>query len=94
MTFDTVDIAKLARLARLALSEEEKERLPKELASILHMVEELQKVDVSQVKPMSHAGDRALPLREDKADEPCGRACLEQSQGYEDGLIRVPKIIE
>lgn len=94
MTFDTVDMAKLARLARLALSDEEKERLPAEMARILHMVKELQKVDVREVRPMSHAGGSDLPLREDKAGEPCGRKALEQSQGYEDGLIRVPKIIE
>ncbi|HXW60373.1 MAG TPA: Asp-tRNA(Asn)/Glu-tRNA(Gln) amidotransferase subunit GatC [Myxococcota bacterium] len=94
MTFDTNNIAKLALLARLALSEKEMERLGSELERILEMVKELQKVDVTGLKPMSHADDRGLPLREDVAYTPNGRKNLEQSQGYEDGLVRVPKIIE
>jgi Asp-tRNA(Asn)/Glu-tRNA(Gln) amidotransferase C subunit len=43
---------------------------------------------------MSHAGDRCLDFRDDKDEEVLGRLCVKSSAGYEDGLIRVPKIIE
>lgn len=94
MTDEYTDIDKLARLARLALNEEEKRRLPNEMARILQLVAELKKVDVTGIKPMCHAGDRSLWLREDQPHEVLGRQCLSQSQGYEEGLVRVPKIIE
>lgn len=94
MAFDERDIKKLARLARLSLSDEESRRLPAEMASIIKMVTLLQEVNVDEVKPMSHAGDRSLPLFEDIPHKTIGRECLVESQGYEDGLIRVPKIIE
>lgn len=94
VNFDKENINKLARLARLSLSDEEARRLPDEMASILKLVAQLNELDVSNVKPMSHPGDRSLLLQEDVPHKTLGRACLVGSQGYEDGLIRVPKIIE
>ena len=94
MTFDKENINKLARLARLSLSDEEAHRLPDEMARILDLVAQLNELDVSAVRPMSHAGDRTLLLNDDVPHPTLGRACLVESQGYEDGLIRVPKIIE
>jgi len=68
--------------------------MQKTLNEIVGYVENLQKVDVSGVQPMTHAVPMELSLRED-AERPCiGREGLVGSAGFEDGLVRVPKIIE
>lgn len=94
MTFTKADFPKVAKLARLSLSDDEMSGLMHDLEKIVAFVAQLQEVDVSSVKPMSHAGDRTLMLREDVALEVLGRECIKSSAGYEEGLIRVPKIIE
>lgn len=94
MKFTDADLTKIARLARLSLNAQERSRLPADMERILQLVAQLQEIDVEGIKPMYHAEDRSLPLRSDQPRNPCGRASLQSSQGYEDGLIRVPKIIE
>lgn len=94
MVFTNSDVMKVAKLARLSLSEEEINRYAHDLERILHFIDQLNEVDVTDVAPMSHAGERSLVLRQDVVHEVLGRACLSSSAGYEDGLVRVPKIIE
>jgi aspartyl-tRNA(Asn)/glutamyl-tRNA(Gln) amidotransferase subunit C len=94
MSLTENDLAKIAHLARLSLREEELLRLPQDLDKIFNLVAELSEVDIRGVEPMSHAEDRALALMDDVAREPIGQESLKMSQGYEDGIIRVPKIIE
>lgn len=92
--FTESDVINVARLARLSLSKDEISRFKEDLGRILAFIEQLQEVDVAKVEPMSHAGQLSLTLRGDEALETLGRECLKSSAGYEDGLIRVPKIIE
>lgn len=94
MVFTNSDVLKVAKLARLKLSEDEINRYAHDLEKILGFIDELKEVDVSGVAPMSHAGQRALSFREDVAVDALGRECIKSSAGYEDGLVRVPKIIE
>ena len=94
MAFTKSDLNHVARLARLSLTAEEAEKLGEDLARIVQFVELLQEVNVDGVSPMAHAGDRVLPFREDEAKVVLGRECVKSSAGFEDGLIRVPKIIE
>lgn len=94
MAFTKSDLAHVARLARLSLNADEALKLGEDLSRIVSFVEQLQEVCVDGVEPMSHAGDRVLSFREDIAFETLGRACFANSAGFEDGLIRVPKIIE
>jgi aspartyl-tRNA(Asn)/glutamyl-tRNA(Gln) amidotransferase subunit C len=90
----SLDLKKIAYLARLSWREEELKDLQKDMERIVALVNQLSEVDIDQVRPMSHAGDRCLEFREDEVHEVLGRRCLDSSRGYEDGLIRVPKIIE
>jgi aspartyl-tRNA(Asn)/glutamyl-tRNA(Gln) amidotransferase subunit C len=94
MNFTIADLKKIARLARLSWPEEELGALTQDMQRIVDLVDQLRQVDVEGVKPMSHAGDRSLALRADGVHQVLGRVCVESSQGYEDGLIRVPKIID
>lgn len=94
MAFSKSDLKHVAKLARLSLSEDEAERLGKDLDRIISFVTQLNEIDVQGVEPLSHAGDRVLPFRADEAQATLGRECIKSSAGYEDGLVRVPKIIE
>ena len=94
MTFVLSDLKKIARLARLSWKEEELQHLQEDMERIVGLVNQLSEVNIDNVRPMSHAGDRSLEFREDVAHEALGRRCIDSSRGYEDGLIRVPKIIE
>jgi aspartyl-tRNA(Asn)/glutamyl-tRNA(Gln) amidotransferase subunit C len=94
MAFTKADLNYVARLARLSLTSDEAEKLSEDLARIVRFVEQLQEVNIDGVAPMAHAGDRVLPFREDEAKHVLGRECIKSSAGFEDGLIRVPKIIE
>ena len=94
MVFEVTEVRKLARLARLSLSDEEVKHMQHHLNEITKYIDSLQKVDVDGVEPMSHAVPLDLSLRAD-GQKPCvGREGLMGSAGYEDVLIKVPKIIE
>ncbi len=94
MSFDQNELLKIAHLARLSLSPDEVTRFQNEIGAIVDFVAQLSEVNVAGVLPMSHAGDRSLPFREDVAEAGLGVKCISSSAGYEDGLVRVPKIIE
>ena len=59
------DVNHIAKLARLGLSSDELSKIEKELSSVLEYFKELQKVDVSNVKPTSHPYLLENVLRED-----------------------------
>ena len=92
------DVKETALLARLELSDEELQRLTRELDAILGYMDLLDKLDVTSVEPMTHAVSLDLPLRDDAlfALEP--HLPLDDALGdaprRHDGLFEVPKIIE
>lgn len=94
MSFSIDNLHSLARLARLSLTDAEMHSLQKNLNEIVGYVESLQKVDVTNVQPMTHAVPMELAFREDEIVPGVGRDGLQGSAGYEDGLVKVPKIIE
>jgi aspartyl-tRNA(Asn)/glutamyl-tRNA(Gln) amidotransferase subunit C len=94
MSFSIENIKSLGRLARLSLSDDEIQTTQKTLNEIVGYIESLQKVDVEGVEPMTHAVPMELALRDDEERPSVGRAGLLGSAGYEDGLVKVPKIIE
>jgi len=60
---DIKDIEKLALLARIELSEEEKQKMVKEMDSILVFIDQIQKADVNITE--REAGDIRNIMRED-----------------------------
>lgn len=94
MSFSIEDIQKLAQLSRLALGPAEQQQMLTDLGHILDHIESLQQVNIDGVQPMTHAIPIDLPLRVDEAKPGVGHRGLMGSAGYEDGLVRVPKIIE
>jgi aspartyl-tRNA(Asn)/glutamyl-tRNA(Gln) amidotransferase subunit C len=64
---DREQVLHVARLARLELSDEEVERMAKELSHVLDHIEKIRELDFEGVPPTSHVIDVVNALR---ADEP------------------------
>lgn len=94
MSIDRSEIDHLCHLARLSVSDAEKDHLFNDLNNIVGYVERLSEVDTEGVEPMTHAQLKSLKPRADIVQPHLGRKAVEGSAGYEDGLVRVPKIIE
>lgn len=66
MTFTEKDVEKLATLARIKLTPEEKKKFGDQLASILDYVDQIQEVDTSSVKEVTHHSILKNVFRRDK----------------------------
>lgn len=87
------DVEHVAKLARLELSEEEKVKFSKQLGDILKYVEQMNKVDTTNIEPMSHAIPIVNVMREDKVvTEQTKEELMANAPSKEDGFFRVPKI--
>jgi aspartyl-tRNA(Asn)/glutamyl-tRNA(Gln) amidotransferase subunit C len=84
----------VALLARLALTDEQVHTLADQLSSILDHVETIQKLDLADVQPTSHALAVTNSVREDVA-----RPGLSQEQALRnapkrrDGYFVIPRIV-
>ena len=87
------DVEHVAKLARLELTEEEKELYTKQLGDVLKYVDQMNEVDTSSVKPMSHAVDFVNVMREDKVVyEHTKDELMANAPHEENGFFRVTKI--
>lgn len=89
------DVKYIAALARIHLKDPEVERITTNLEDILHYVDQLKELDVSQVPPTSHV----LPLKNVyRPDEV--RPSLDQKEALgiavqqHNGAFKVPQVIE
>jgi aspartyl-tRNA(Asn)/glutamyl-tRNA(Gln) amidotransferase subunit C len=89
------DVEHVARLSRLELSDAEKERMRRELDSILAYIDKLRALDTEGVEPTSHAVPLVNVLRPD-APQPSfpQEEMLANAPERSGEFFRVPKIIE
>lgn len=89
-------IKSLIQLSRIDCTEEEQERLLKDLAGILEYMEQLQSIDTSHVEPCNHVlEDIHNVMREDISGETLPREVfLDNAPSHVGGLIRVPPVIK
>ena len=90
------DVLKLARLARLELTEEEVKSYQGELERILEYVEQIQKTDVTGLKPTSQVTGLTNVMRDDEvidygvsADE-----LLRQAPHQQDRHVKVKRMVQ
>ncbi|MBI4462502.1 MAG: Asp-tRNA(Asn)/Glu-tRNA(Gln) amidotransferase subunit GatC [Acidobacteria bacterium] len=92
------DVEYVAALAHLELSAGELERLQKELDSILTYMEQLNRVDTTEVEPMAqvlYPARADVALREDQTGVCLPRAdVLAAAPDATDEFVKVPKVIE
>jgi aspartyl-tRNA(Asn)/glutamyl-tRNA(Gln) amidotransferase subunit C len=95
MTMEIAELRRTIKLARLAVTPEKEANLLKDVGRIVDFMQTLNEVDVANVRPLSHVHDHPLRLMDDRENpDAVGRRGLLNSKGYEDGLVKVPKIIE
>ena len=81
----------MARLARLRLSDEEVERMSRELSGVLDHVERIEELDLEATAPTSHVVELENALREDEPQPSLSpQRALEQAPDAADGGFRVP----
>ena len=94
MSISRSEVEHVARLAHLDLSEEETERMLRDLNGILDYVECLEGVDIEGIDP-AHGESAETPLREDRTSE-----CLDPglatagAPAADRDLFKVPPAIE
>ena len=89
------DVEHVARLARLELGTEDKERMRRELNSILAYIDKLRALDTEGVEPTSHAVPMTNIMREDVVRPSFPQPdMLANAPDRSGDFFRVPKIIE
>ena len=89
------EVRHVAYLARLKFKEEEEQLFTAQLNRILDYMEQLEKVDTSEVEPTFHAVTRTNVFREDSVAPSISQdLTLSNAPDRDRGLFRVPKIIE
>jgi len=95
MALDNKEVEKIAHLARLQISEQDSQEVTRRIGDILGLIDQMQSVDTSAVRPLSHPFDASQRLREDVVTESDQRDVLQRiAPVTEDGLYLVPKVIE
>jgi aspartyl-tRNA(Asn)/glutamyl-tRNA(Gln) amidotransferase subunit C len=90
-----LNIDHVAKLARLALTPAEKTEFARQLGDVLHHIEQLAKVDVSNVEPAAHAFALHNVWAEDipQPGLPIEKA-LQNAPAQREHMIVVPKVVE
>ena len=84
----------VAKLARIKLTDQQAERFGHQLAEILHYVEQLGELDVSNVQPLAHALDVHNVLRPDTpADSLPADVALREAPARDDCFFQVPAVL-
>ena len=85
----------IAKLSRLHLDEEDAKKYQEQLTKILNYIDQLNKLDVSNVKPFIHPGDAKCMFREDTQRESVTREeATKNSPEKLADFFSVPKVIE
>lgn len=88
------DVEHIAKLARLEFTQEEKEKFTHQLNEILAYMEQLNKLDTSNVEPLSHVIEVNNVFRQD-AVKPglTTEEALKNAPAKTEKFFKVPKVI-
>lgn len=95
MSISSEQIDHIARLARLKTDPEKSEYYAGQLSRIMDLVEQMNRIDIGDIEPMSHPQDVALRLRDDEVTAENQREAYQAiAPDAQDGLYLVPRVIE
>jgi len=94
MSVTLKDVDHIAQLARLEFTEAEKATFTHQLNSILAYVEQLNKLDTTQVEPLAHVIELDEALRDDVAKPGVSQEeALRNAPVRDEKFFKVPKVI-
>jgi aspartyl-tRNA(Asn)/glutamyl-tRNA(Gln) amidotransferase subunit C len=95
MSVDVKTVRRIAHLARIAVADEEVEHLRGEINAILAFVEQLSRVDVDGVEPMTSVTPMTMKKRADAVtDGGMADDIVKNAPAREDHFFVVPKVVE
>ena len=95
MSIEKNQVKKVAKLSRISLDESKVESLSKDLNSIINFVEQLNKLDTKDTKPLSSVIDKTLEPRNVKVnDGQMKEEILKNSPVKNEDFFIVPKVVE
>lgn len=88
------EVQRIATLAKLSFTEEELEKLTVDFSNILGYMEEINKLDLSGVEPMTHISDTVNVFREDVVVPSVSTEdALRNAPKRNDSFFKVPKVL-
>jgi aspartyl-tRNA(Asn)/glutamyl-tRNA(Gln) amidotransferase subunit C len=88
------DVEHVATLARLSFPEEEKQKLTGQLNAILAYMDQLNRIDTSNVEPLSQVIDLSNVTRDDVRTPGLKREeALQNAPAHSESFFKVPKVI-
>ena len=94
MSVTLKDVEHVAALARLSFSDEEKVKLTSELNDILTYMEQLNKLDTTNVEPLAHVIELSNVFRPDEVKPSVSREdALKNAPAATEKFFKVPKVI-
>ena len=95
MPIDKNQVKKVAKLSRISLDDSKLESLSKDLVSILNFVEQLNKLDTNEIKPLTSIIDKSLDTRDDTVkDGQIKDQILKNSPEKNEDFFIVPKVVD
>ena len=95
MEISNQTIEKLANLAQLQFSEEEKVAIKVDLEKMVGFIEQLQKIDTTNVEPLIHITEAVNVLRSDEVKGSItAEAALINAPSKDQYFFTVPKVIK
>ena len=95
MPIDKNQVKKVAKLSRISLDDSKLESLSKDLVSILNFVEQLNKLDTNETKPLTSIIDKSLDTRDDTvSDGQIKDQILKNSPEKNEDFFIVPKVVD
>ncbi len=90
------EVAHVAHLARLAITEEELDRYTSQLSAILDYVDQLNKIDTTNIEPVAQVTGLVNVLAEDEvaADTVDRQALLHGAPAAESPYLKVKAVLE
>jgi aspartyl-tRNA(Asn)/glutamyl-tRNA(Gln) amidotransferase subunit C len=94
MSVTVKDVEHIAQLAKLEFNDAEKETFTHQMNQILEYVEQLNRLDTSNVEPLSHVIELQNVLRDDVTtpSTPTNEA-LKNAPSHTEEFFKVPKVI-
>lgn len=95
MSINKDTIKKISKLARISVTNEETDRLEKDLNSILKFVEQLKELNTDKIAPIASVSDQSLTMNKDEIKKINEKEeILKNAPEKNSNYYIVPKVIE